>query len=100
MFYIRRLAVTDLRFGQFTGLRRQRCDAGKPACDKCLAMGRGSRCEYQDTKYLTAIASLEEQVRTLQARLTELEVPGGLAAGSMNLVCVDVPINPARKFCS
>ncbi|KAH7093823.1 hypothetical protein BKA62DRAFT_722032 [Auriculariales sp. MPI-PUGE-AT-0066] len=58
-----------------------------PACDKCLAMGRGSRCEYQDTKYLNAIAALENTVRLLQSRINELESTsiGGAAPSRMSL---------------
>ncbi|KZW01175.1 hypothetical protein EXIGLDRAFT_830149 [Exidia glandulosa HHB12029] len=60
--------------------RKLRCDAVRPACGTCSRSGKASECEYADTRFLTTIRGLEEQVEALQTRIRELEA-AGLHAG-------------------
>ncbi|KAH7097150.1 hypothetical protein BKA62DRAFT_457202 [Auriculariales sp. MPI-PUGE-AT-0066] len=53
--------------------RKLRCDAARPACERCGSLGQGSRCEYRDSRYLSAIAALEDTVQALQTRLQNIE---------------------------
>ncbi|KZV98330.1 hypothetical protein EXIGLDRAFT_746669 [Exidia glandulosa HHB12029] len=58
--------------------RKLKCDAAKPACSKCSGAGRGAECEYQDTRFLNTIQSLEEQVTSLQGRIRSHAGPCGV----------------------
>ena len=63
---------------QSTLTRSQRCDAGKPACTPCVRSGKGSECEYEETKFQAIVDKLEEENRNLRARVVELEAHGSL----------------------
>ncbi|KZV85925.1 hypothetical protein EXIGLDRAFT_698912 [Exidia glandulosa HHB12029] len=53
--------------------KKMKCDGAKPSCGPCTRAGKGSTCEYEDTRFLVRINELEGQVSTLQQRIRELE---------------------------
>ena len=60
--------------------KKSRCDGTKPCCKQCAKLGQKDGCEYQDSRFIAAISTLEERVRTLQGRICHLEGSGGATA--------------------
>ncbi|CAE6426487.1 unnamed protein product [Rhizoctonia solani] len=52
-------------------IRKQKCDATKPVCQECLAVG--SRCQYQNEMYQTRTEALQHKIKELEAQIQGLE---------------------------
>ncbi|KIK67309.1 hypothetical protein GYMLUDRAFT_864514 [Collybiopsis luxurians FD-317 M1] len=58
--------------------RKVKCDGALPACKRCVAGGHGLDCEYADERAKTRVQLLEDSIKTLEAKIAELQSPAPL----------------------
>ncbi|EUC62559.1 NADPH-dependent diflavin oxidoreductase, putative [Rhizoctonia solani AG-3 Rhs1AP] len=51
--------------------RKQKCDATKPECQECLALG--SKCQYENERYRTRTELLQNKIRELEEQIRGFE---------------------------
>ena len=52
-----------------------KCDGALPACKRCVSGGHGLECEYAAERGQTRVQLLENSIKTLEARIAELQSP-------------------------
>jgi hypothetical protein len=53
----------------------QRCDGVRPVCGSCRRKPKADRCEWDNSQSKSRVAMLIETIKTLEARIFELEHP-------------------------